>query len=71
MIMKMAHQNGVDHDNHFHLGALSVNRSVCMYLHDPNCFTFLRKCLKKFLENSWCTDVALESSEGQVSFMSE
>lgn len=52
MIMKMAHQNGVDHDNHFHLGALSVNRSVCMYLHDPNCFTFLRKCLKKFLENS-------------------
>lgn len=50
MIMKMAHRNDVNHDNHFHLRALSVNRSVCMYQCDPNCFTFLRKCLKKMLE---------------------
>lgn len=48
--MKMAHRNDVNHDNHFHLRALSVNRSVCMYQCDPNCFTFLRKCLKKMLE---------------------
>lgn len=50
MMMEMAHQNGVDHDNHFHLSTLSVNRSVCMYLCDLNCFTFLRKCLKEQLK---------------------
>lgn len=50
MIMEMVHLNGVDHDNHFHLSTLSVNRSVCMNLCDPNCFTFLRKCLKKCLK---------------------
>lgn len=68
----MTHQNGADHDNDFHLRVLSVNMSACTYIRVRNKFKLLRKTLKKMLEkNICCTDVALESSKGQVSFISE
>lgn len=71
MIMEMAYQNAVDHDNHFHLKHCQlIDLSVCIYV-TLIILPSWESVWKNTWQNSWWADVALESSEGQVSFVSE